>query len=67
MKMRKRRKVINAATRYNNAWTWGVKRISNLIGESNRKMSMALYQVYSAVRNLAQQKTYALDLLDGRN
>ena len=50
MKMRKRRRAINAATRYNNAWNWGIKRVANLIGEANRKMSIALYEVYSAVR-----------------
>lgn len=50
MKMRKRRKVINAASRYNNAWVWGIRRISKLIGETNQKMNNTLYQVYSAVR-----------------
>lgn len=50
MKMRRRRRKINAASRYNNAWVWGINRVSSLIGEANQKMSDALYQVYSAVR-----------------
>ena len=50
MKMRKRRKVINAASRYNNAWLWGIRRLSKLIGEANHKMNMALYEAYSAAR-----------------
>ena len=48
MKMRKRRKVINAATRYNKAWEWGINRISKVIGEANAKMSQALYDIYEA-------------------
>jgi hypothetical protein len=50
MKMRKRRKVVNAATRYNKAWEWGINRISKMIGEQSQKMSKALYDVYAAAR-----------------
>ena len=50
MKIRKRRKMVNAASRYNNAWIWGIKRISKVIGDANQKMSDALYQAYAAAR-----------------
>ena len=50
MKMRRRRRVINAATRYNKAWEWGIFRISKMVGEANAKMSKALYDVYAAAR-----------------
>jgi hypothetical protein len=50
MKMRKRRKVINAATRYNKAWEWGINRISKVMFEQSQKMSKALSDVYAAAR-----------------
>jgi hypothetical protein len=50
MKMRKRRKVINAATRYNKSWEWGINRISKVMFEQSQKMSKALSDVYAAAR-----------------
>ena len=50
MKMRKRRKIINAATRYNKAWEWGINRISKVMFEQSQKMSKALSDVYAAAR-----------------
>ena len=48
--MRKRRKVINAATRYNKAWEWGINRISKVMCEQSQKMSKALSDIYAAAR-----------------
>jgi hypothetical protein len=50
MKMRKHRKTMYAKMRYEKAWEWGVARVSKVIFEQSQKMSMALYQVYAAVR-----------------
>lgn len=50
MKIRKRRRIVNAATRYDKAWEWGINRISKVVFEQSQKMSKALYDVYAAVR-----------------
>jgi len=50
MKIRKRRRVINAATRYNKAWEWGINRISKVMFEQSEKMSKALSDIYAAAR-----------------
>jgi hypothetical protein len=54
VKLRNRRKLVQAAIRHNNAWNWAFDKLIRAVCAAHNKMGKALEEAYEKARNERQ-------------